>query len=99
MKTLAEITKELTKITKEIREKSFKLSKLEYTYWKRYYSLLVNSPASNMSKQEAEAKSIIMDEPIYEEYQDLKLDLKLLYMEREVLIECVKNIRVTEANL
>ena len=66
---------------------------LETKYYVKWYECLKLAGGSNMAKQEAEAKTMMQLEPIYEQYHNAKLELKVLLNKKEILMEICKNLR------
>ena len=70
-----------------------KLFPLEMTYTTEYNKKMLNSGMSNQTAREAEALEIVKLEPIYEQYLEAKLQVKILYSRKDVLIEISRNMR------
>lgn len=88
-----EINKQLLEIVKQLSGRLIEKHKYEKEYYQKYYKLLLGSPMTNMLKQEAEAKATMFEDPIYDLYQEAKLQIKLLEIEKEVYIEIGRNLR------
>ena len=91
--TTQEVEKRLLEILPELQKLLTKKEAVEKAYYQKYYDILLRSGMANQVKQEAEAKSLIMVDPIFEQYHELELEIKLLYIERDILIEIGRNKR------
>lgn len=87
----------LIEIEEKLQNRLPELRKLEEEYENKYFGYLLNSPMGNAPAREAEAKLKLQQEPIFREYQDKKLDVRILYSKREMYIEISKNLRALGA--
>lgn len=65
----------------------------EYAYDKRYRVLLLQSGMKTVGLKEAEVAGICDEEGLYSPLADLRGELKVLYIERDVLLEMSRNLR------
>ncbi len=93
--TLNDLIQELTNVTNLLNEKIDLYSKSDRVYQEKYYNLYLHSPRGNDKAREAEAKAILMEEGIYEPWANLKVDLKVLQNKKDLLLEVLKNLRLT----
>lgn len=83
----------------ELTEKIPALEKLESEYYGRYYRFLLQAGESTQAGREASAKlQLRMSEDgkspsIFEQYMDLKTDVRILLTKKEMLIEIGRNLR------
>jgi hypothetical protein len=92
---LEKITEQLQQVTDLLNEKIPAYTKTERVYLERFYDLYLHSPRGTDKARESEAKAILMEEGIYEAYANLKVDLKVLTNRKELLLEMLKNERLT----
>jgi hypothetical protein len=93
MISLAEINKKLIETDEELATALTKLFPLEMQYTTRYNNLMLHSGMTNQTSREAEALEVVKLEPIYEEYLEQKLQVKILYSRLDVLKEISRNMR------
>jgi hypothetical protein len=91
--SLSEINKKLIETDEQLATALTKLFPLEMAYTTRYNKLMLNSGMSNQTAREAEALEVVKLEPIYEEYLEQKLQVKILYSRKDVLTEVSRNMR------
>ena len=98
---LKEINTRLGAILAELKIKIPELEKAETKYWYRYYELILSEVVSQLStesKREAQAKSLLRQEGLTEKYYDLKLDVRMLLTEKEMLFKMADNCRTLLTN-
>lgn len=98
-RNLQAVNAQLVEVMNQLAEKIPKLTKLEDEYYRRYYKLLLTAQERTESQREASAKLQLRmpdaegNPSIYDEYQDLKLDVRILLTKKEMLIEISRNLR------
>ena len=90
---LSEINTKLIETDEQLATALTKLFPLEMTYTTEYNKKMLNSGMSNQTAREAEALEQIKLEPIYIEYHEAKLQVKILYSRKDVLVEISRNMR------
>jgi len=90
---LYDINKQLMETTESLGEKLAKLMPVEMEYQSRLDELQLQSQQANQFQREAEARKVIILEPIYLKYQELKLEVKILYIKFDCLKTVSKNIQ------
>ena len=98
---LKEINTRLGKILEELKIKIPELEKAETKYWYRYYELILSEVVANLStesKREAQAKGLLRQEGLTEKYYDLKLEVRMLLTEKEILFKMADNYRTLLTN-
>lgn len=91
--TLIDCTTELAKIAERLGSKIPRLTVLENEYQHRYNDLLLTSQRASQPLREAEAQESLRQEEIYEKYQTLKVDVRVLLMRKDVFFEISRNLR------
>jgi|SRR3990167_4411780 len=90
---LKTISFKLVETVEELGKKLANFYKTEMEYTTFYNKRLLRSGMATQALKEAEVLEGLKLEPIYEKYQTLKLEIKLLYMRVEVYKEVSRNIR------
>ena len=98
---LKQINTRLGAILEELKIKIPELEKAETKYWYRYYELILSEVVANLStesKREAQAKGLLRQEGLTEKYYDLKLEVRMLLTEKEILFKMADNYRTLLTN-
>ena len=98
---LRKLNERLGAILAELKIKIPELEKAEFAYNHRYYELILSEVVSQLStesKREAQAKSLLRQEGLTEKYYDLKLDVRMLLTEKEILFKMADNYRTLLTN-
>jgi hypothetical protein len=91
--TLKNVIEELMKADENYALAQTKLFPLEMKYQLRLDELQLASQRANQFQREAESRSIIMQEPLYTEYWEAKLNARLAGTRLETLREVSKALR------
>lgn len=92
---LEKITQQLQEVTDSLNETLKAYSGAELAYLTRFYDLYLHSPRGNDKGRESEAKAILIEEGLYEPWANLKVDLKILENKKVLLLELLKNARIS----
>ena len=96
---LSEINNKLKSITEELPPKIKELKNLELAYNKRFYYCMVHSGMGNQAQREAEATLTCDQEGLWEPLLEVRSDVRILYMEKDMYIEISKNLRVIQNDI
>lgn len=91
--TLEETNAALLALEKEITAKQAELGKVQLQYDIRYHNLIMHSGMGTALLKEAEAKTIMVEEGLYEKHAMLLVDMKTLWNRKDILLEYSKNLR------
>jgi hypothetical protein len=75
------------------------LTVLENEYQHKYNDLLLTSQRASQPLREAEASEILRTEEIYEKYQSLKVEVRVLLMRKDIYFEISRNLRSYNMNV
>ncbi len=92
--TLNEVNKRLLEINTELREVLPKERATTWTYEKAFMGKMMHSGMGNQAAREAEAKLACDTDGLYEPMVDIRGKVRELMIEKEILIEYSKNLRV-----
>lgn len=93
---LETINKRLIEISQELREKLTNYSKLQNEYELRKAGLMMDEETkgfANQALRDAYILKVLSEEDIYTKYNLTHNEIKLLYIEKEILIEVSRNLR------
>ncbi len=96
--TLQEVNKRLLEISKELQKLIPQLIEKEWEYDKKFTQVMLASPLSSQGAREGEAKLAADTAGFYKPFIDLRADVRLLYQEKEILIEYSRNLRAIGAS-
>lgn len=92
--TLEEINKQLLDIAEQLKQKLPLLSFAESAYQKKFFYYLLHSVGANAQLREAEARTICQTDGLVEPFEELKIEVRTLLHQKEILIEVAKNMRL-----
>lgn len=97
--TLEEINAELLDVNTKLTAKIPEVEKLELLYDRKYYYHLLNSTRASADARQAEARQICIEEGLYEPLMNARIDIRVLYNRRDMLMEYAKNLRIISMNI
>lgn len=90
---LQTISMKLLNLEEKLQKKLPLMYKAEVEYNQKYFDLLLRSMGSSAPAREADAKTQLKEDPIFDLYHNLKLDVKILWSEKETLTTISSNLR------
>ena len=90
---LKTISFKLVETVEMLGKKLSEFYKTELEYTSTYNKNVLKSGMASQPLREAEAMETLKLDPIYEKYHTLKLEIKLLYMRKDIYVEISRNIR------
>lgn len=93
MQTLEEINNALERTLEELEIKIPELDKFEIDYYGKYNRYLLSSPLKTATDREAESQVRLEEGGLKESHAQIRGEVKLLLIRKEVLIEMSRNMR------
>lgn len=91
--TLFELNQQMEKLSMDLGVKVRQLNVLELEYQKTYNNLLLTSQRPSQPLREAETQENLRQEEVFVKYWDLKTDVRVLLMQKDMLFEISRNLR------
>lgn len=96
---LEDVNKKLEEIAEELPAKIKEFNKAEYDYEMRFAWVYAHSMASNMPGRDAEAKLTCNQEGLIEPLQNIRGDVRALYVKKDIYTAIGSNLRAIQVSM